>query len=366
MSVNFDKKKKTPFLALTIVTLLLLATACKTEYYIIKKVNMSGGGNYTNSTGLDLIVNEFSINSMYRLPQGCSDTQAAFWNTTSSTWYCSNVTASSGGSVTSVAGGFGFNRTNITSSGTLVANLSELQARVLSSCAADSSIRVIAEDGSVTCETDSGITSESDPVATPKALEANLTANLANQTAYRANQTANSLLAENLTLWTTKLNVTDQRFNESGGVASLNNTKLNITDQRYNDTAYADSIPQVRVINLTTTTYNGSLVNGSNTGYKAASSICNLTFNSSHLCTQFEVTYFVQKNNINYLGSNDTWIIAGSPKYIPATSPVNDCNGFTYDSTVSYLGNYWHFNSTTGGEGRALNCATFLRLACCT
>jgi hypothetical protein len=243
--VNFDKKKKTLKLTFVLVLLLLFITACKTEYYIFRSGNASNvtvsGSNYTNGTGLDLIVNEFSINPSYRLPQICSNGQGNIWNSTSSSWECGSAGGS--GSVTSIVAGFGLNRTTITTTGTINVNLSEIQARVSSSCAADSSIRIINQDGTVTCETDSGITTETDPIASPIALEANSTANLANNSANILNLTKLNITDQRFnesggvaSLNLTKLNVTDQRFNESGGVASLNLTKLNITDQRFNET----------------------------------------------------------------------------------------------------------------------------------
>jgi hypothetical protein len=60
----------------------------------------------------------------------------------------------SGGTVTSVGSGFGLLGGPVTSSGSLSVNTSAIQQRVASSCAAGSSIRSIAQDGSVTCETD--------------------------------------------------------------------------------------------------------------------------------------------------------------------------------------------------------------------
>jgi hypothetical protein len=118
-------------------------------------------------------------------------------------------------------------------------------------------------------------------------------------------------------------------------------------------------------INFTASTYNASLINGSLTGYVAGNSICNIEFPGSHLCNEFEVTAFVS-NMTTYHDATDAWIIGGSPKYIPADVPVNDCNGFTHDAAGTYLGNYWHFDDDTGGDGRALNCATTLYLACCS
>jgi hypothetical protein len=62
--------------------------------------------------------------------------------------------ASSGGTVTSVATGTGLSGGPITTSGTISADTTYLQRRVSSSCAAGSSIRAIAADGTVTCQTD--------------------------------------------------------------------------------------------------------------------------------------------------------------------------------------------------------------------
>jgi len=114
-------------------------------------------------------------------------------------------------------------------------------------------------------------------------------------------------------------------------------------------------------INLTTTTYNGSLSAGGYTGYKAGDYICDQLVSGSHFCTEFEIAVY-QKDDIN---NEDAWAITGSPKYIPADVPVNDCHGWTHGSAGTYLGNYWHFDSSTGGDGRAINCGTTLKLACC-
>jgi len=115
-------------------------------------------------------------------------------------------------------------------------------------------------------------------------------------------------------------------------------------------------------VNLTAGAYNGSLVNGSDTGYVAGNSICDVEF-SGHMCDQFEVTQWIAQGNLDVTG--DSWVHAGGPKYVPADIPVNDCNGWTYAETTSYLGNYWHFDTSTGGDGRAINCGTELKLTCC-
>lgn len=119
-------------------------------------------------------------------------------------------------------------------------------------------------------------------------------------------------------------------------------------------------------INLTSGTYNGALTNGTRIGYDAGNVICNAQFIGSHFCNEFEVILGYSNNVSIFINNSDAWIIAGSPKYIPATVPVNDCQGWTYSGTTTALGNYYHFNNNTGGEGRAINCGTALKLACCS
>jgi len=114
-------------------------------------------------------------------------------------------------------------------------------------------------------------------------------------------------------------------------------------------------------INLTTETYNGDIEMAGLVGYEAADNICDSNFTGSHFCTEFEVALY-QGDDV----TGDAWIIAGSPKYIPATVPVNDCQGWTYSGTTTALGNYWHFDTDGKGEGRAINCGTTLKLACCS
>jgi hypothetical protein len=115
-------------------------------------------------------------------------------------------------------------------------------------------------------------------------------------------------------------------------------------------------------VNVTSGTYTGAITSGADTGYKAADDICDSEFSGSHFCTEFEIATWSSKS----IDGEDAWVIAGGPKYVPADIPVNDCNGWTHGSAGTYLGNYWHFDSTTGGDGRAINCGTLLKLACCS
>jgi hypothetical protein len=112
-------------------------------------------------------------------------------------------------------------------------------------------------------------------------------------------------------------------------------------------------------VNLTTGTQTAGVG-----GYASANAICAGEFSGSHLCTEFEIASWFANQGAGITG--DAWIIGGSPKYAPASLPVNDCNGFTHGAAGSYLGNYWHFNITEMGDGRAIHCGSTLKLACCT
>ena len=57
--------------------------------------------------------------------------------------------------MTSVTAGTGLTGGTITANGTIAVNTAAIQARVTGTCAAGSSIRTIAADGSVTCQADS-------------------------------------------------------------------------------------------------------------------------------------------------------------------------------------------------------------------
>jgi hypothetical protein len=118
----------------------------------------------------------------------------------------------------------------------------------------------------------------------------------------------------------------------------------------------------VSSVNVTLGTYTGEITSGADTGYKAADDICDSEFSGSHFCTEFEVATWGGRS----IDNGDAWVIAGGPKYVPADIPVNDCHGWTHGSAGTYLGNYWHFDSTTGGDGRAIQCGTSLKLACCS
>lgn len=103
-------------------------------------------GVITAGVGLTLNAGLISLLSSYQLPQVCTNGQVAKWNGAS--WAC----AADDGTV--YAAGFGLN---------LAANqfsvaTGTVQVRVTGVCASGSSIRVINADGTVTCQSDTGVT----------------------------------------------------------------------------------------------------------------------------------------------------------------------------------------------------------------
>ena len=122
----------------------------------------SGGGGTVTSvmvgTGLqgspNPITGSGSLNlaASYQLPQACTNGQVPKSNG-SGGWACA-ADAGGSGTVTSVAAGTGLTGGTITGSGTIAVDTTYVQRRVSATCAVGSSIRAIASDGSVTCQTD--------------------------------------------------------------------------------------------------------------------------------------------------------------------------------------------------------------------
>jgi hypothetical protein len=184
------------------------------------------------------------------------------------------------------------------------------------------------------------------------------------------NQTDGSVTILNTTYGKYWYNMSDGSYNATYDKWTYNETYSGSTyNATYSQYAYNQTTQRVTYLNITTTTYTGNITNGTKTGYDAVNSICNLTFSGTHMCDEFEVVAY-----LNYYGMNqtytllntDAWVIGGGPKYVPASNPVDDCNGFTSNSTssTSSLGNYWKYKLTNGG-GKAINCATSMGLSCC-
>jgi len=134
-------------------------------------------------------------------------------------------------------------------------------------------------------------------------------------------------------------------------------------NESHANTLYSKYYP--RLINLTTITYYGNLTNGTGiSGYNAGNKICNATFLGSHLCNIAEIMeWYAKATSFSMADGSQAWIITGGSKYNAGTS-VNDCNGFT-NSSSSYLGSYWNFNQSTGGDGRTIGCNNKFSLSCC-
>jgi hypothetical protein len=119
-----------------------------------------------------------------------------------------------------------------------------------------------------------------------------------------------------------------------------------------------------KFVNKTSTTYTANFSYNGSIGYVAAHAICNELVSGSHMCSMSEISYSMS-NMTSMDWSGEAWIITGPAKYSPADLPVNDCNGFKQGVAGSYLGNWWVFNSTTGGAGATGHCGNSISIACC-
>jgi len=152
------------------------------------------------------------------------------------------------------------------------------------------------------------------------------------------------------------------RINPNGNMNLVNNMTANYY--------FGDGSTLTRVVgvyfNKTSTTYNGNITLGGLTGYSVTNNICNQQFPGSHMCTQDEVINTIYKMNISQMitWTGQAWVNSGGPKYAPAPTPANDCNGWK-DSTTAFIGNFWEFNQNNGGRGGAAQCNSNLAIACC-
>ncbi len=116
------------------------------------------GTNIYAGTGLNQVSAgngiTLSVATSYRLPQGCADGEIAEW--TGANWACGpdDTGVSGPGDITAVNAGSGLGGGGASGDVTLYVLTSTVQSRVSGVCAAGSSIRVINQDGSVTCEAD--------------------------------------------------------------------------------------------------------------------------------------------------------------------------------------------------------------------
>ena len=93
-----------------------------------------------------------SVSAAKLASSGCTGGQVLQFS--GSVWVCASPAGSSGGTITSITAGTGLTGGTITTSGTLAADTTVLQRRVAATCAVGSSMRAIAADGTVTCQTD--------------------------------------------------------------------------------------------------------------------------------------------------------------------------------------------------------------------
>jgi hypothetical protein len=109
--------------------------------------------------------------------------------------------------------------------------------------------------------------------------------------------------------------------------------------------------------NVTVAVYDGNMG-----GYVVANSNCNSEFTGTHVCTFDEIKNSIDNGNQgSFPNGVSAWCANGFPGY---TANANDCYGWTSSST-SFLGPFWLFNNTRGGEGWLVSCSATHPLACC-
>ncbi|MBT3349238.1 hypothetical protein HN954_02245 [bacterium] len=120
-------------------------------------------------------------------------------------------------------------------------------------------------------------------------------------------------------------------------------------------------------VGKTTATTDGSVSSGGFTGYAAANDMCNTEYSGSHLCSTDEIMGTIFSSDLSSFSdwTGTSWVNTGASKYALTTVHVDDCQGWEYGDTTTHRGNFWSFNTSTGGVGGVTACNLALSLACC-
>ncbi|MFO1311183.1 MAG: hypothetical protein U1F41_03865 [Burkholderiales bacterium] len=206
------------------------------------------GGPITNVGTINLATTQL-------LPTtACTNNQIARWN--GSAWACS-TDANSGGTVTSLTQGSGIllNPSPIVATGTIAADTAYLQRRVSTACAVGSSIRAIAADGSVTCQTDTNAGGTVTSVGTGTGLTggpitSSGTVSIANGGVGNAQLANASVDVSKLDTTSTDARYFRQGGNAFGGVATLGTTDNNALEIKLNGVRVMRYEPNVNSPNV--------------------------------------------------------------------------------------------------------------------
>lgn len=124
---------------------------------------------------------------------------------------------------------------------------------------------------------------------------------------------------------------------------------------------YDNNSPGGVFIGLSSGTTDGSISYGGKTGYAAAHDMCYVDYNG-HMCTPDEIILTIYLKGLDgYVTGNTAWVANGPNSY---TANSNDCLGFS-NNTNTFLGEFWIFDSASGGAGWATNCSQVKKVACC-
>ncbi len=124
---------------------------------------------------------------------------------------------------------------------------------------------------------------------------------------------------------------------------------------------WSTAVSYNRFVGTTTATSSGSFKSGGLVGYQAGNRICSLQYANSHICTVPELVSTIARNVNEFQGYNFAWASMGAPGF---TANANDCSGWTSNNN-GYLGSWWQFSVTGGGQGFLTNCAVVQPIACC-